>query len=241
MGQHILHDEEIREPLFEFLEERFGIVRILEEKMMGSSRADVIMVTPDTLYGIEIKSDADSYQRLASQVKDYDQYYDKNLVVVGTTHAMHIEEHVPAHWGIITVEELDGAADFYMLRRPSPNPEVCWKKKLEILWRPELSVIQERFGMAKYKEKNKAFVLGKIAERIPDRIDESELSHLVCHLLLERDYTRIEETLSEYRKGVYEKKLEAEEDPTRQIQLMMEQADYRNRLKKRTSKRRRRR
>ena len=90
-----LHDRDIREPLFEFLEETYGRIRILEEKTMGKSRADIVMVTPEYLYGIEIKSDADTYARLARQVKDYDSYYDYNIVVVGSSHALHIEEHVP--------------------------------------------------------------------------------------------------------------------------------------------------
>ena len=94
-----LHDRDIREPLFEFLEETYGRIRILEEKTMGKSRADIVMVTPEYLYGIEIKSDADTYARLARQVKDYDSYYDYNIVVVGSSHALHIEEHVPDYWG----------------------------------------------------------------------------------------------------------------------------------------------
>ena len=32
--------EDIREPLFDFLEETYGKIRILEEKMMGRSRAE---------------------------------------------------------------------------------------------------------------------------------------------------------------------------------------------------------
>lgn len=94
-----LHDRDIREPLFEFREETYGRIRILEEKTMGKSRADIVMVTPEYLYGIEIKSDADTYARLARQVKDYDSYYDYNIVVVGSSHALHIEEHVPDYWG----------------------------------------------------------------------------------------------------------------------------------------------
>ena len=56
----MLYDRDIREPLFDFLEETYGKIRILEEKMMGRSRADAVMVTADALYGIEIKSDADT-------------------------------------------------------------------------------------------------------------------------------------------------------------------------------------
>ena len=50
-----LHDRDIREPLFEFLEDSFGKIRILEEKTMGRSRVDIVMVTESGLTGIEIK------------------------------------------------------------------------------------------------------------------------------------------------------------------------------------------
>lgn len=56
-----MHDKDIREPLFDFLEETYGKVRIIEEKQMGRSRADIVMVLPEALAGIEIKSDADTY------------------------------------------------------------------------------------------------------------------------------------------------------------------------------------
>ena len=91
----MLYDKDIREPLFEYLEEIYGKIRILEEKKTGKARADVVMVTPDALYGIEIKSDADTYTRLERQVREYDRFYDYNYVVVGTRHALHIREHVP--------------------------------------------------------------------------------------------------------------------------------------------------
>ena len=218
-----LHDRDIREPLFGFLEETYGKVRILEEKTMGRSRADVVMVTEDALYGIEIKSDADTYVRLAGQVKDYDRYYDRNFVVIGTSHAAHIHEHVPDYWGIITVEEVDGAADFYIFRKPADNPKVGWKKKLELLWRTELAEIQERNAMPKYKDKSKDFVAGKIIERLEDgKISEDVLKRQVSGILFERDYTTIAGKLAEYRKGEIAKKLETETDPAKQIELMMQ-------------------
>ena len=61
----IIHDKDIREPLFGFLEEQYGRCRVLEEKNTGRSRADVVLVTGCDLIGIEIKSDADTYVRLA--------------------------------------------------------------------------------------------------------------------------------------------------------------------------------
>ena len=90
----MLYDKDIREPLFEFLEETYGKMRIIEEKQVGRSRADIVMVLPGLLTGIEIKSDADSYVRLSRQVKDYDRFFDRNMVVAGSSHAAHVREHV---------------------------------------------------------------------------------------------------------------------------------------------------
>lgn len=190
-----LHDKDIREPLFEFLEEVYGKVRILEEKTMGKSRADVVMVTPELLCGIEIKSDADTYARLKRQVKDYDLYYDCNYAVVGTSHAMHIEEHLPAWWGIITVELVEEKVDFYIMRKALPNPKTDWKRKIGILWRPELAHIQELNGLPGYKEKSKLFVQEKVLDKVPREVLQRQL----CEELFERDYTVIGEEIQKFR------------------------------------------
>lgn len=192
----MLYDRDIREPLFDFLEERYGKIRIIEEKQMGKSRADIVMVLPDAVAGIEIKSDADTYVRLQRQVRDYNRYYDTNLVVVGSTHAPHIKDHVPAWWGILTAEKLGGTVDFYTLREPGPNPKVDMKRKLGLLWRPELAHIQELNQMPKYREKSKAFVIDKILLKVPQEI----LTLQISEELFQRDYTTIEEKITEYRK-----------------------------------------
>ena len=192
----MLKDKDIREKLFDFLEEEFGKIRIFEEKNMGRSRADAVMVTENRVVGIEIKSDADTYARLDRQIRDYDKFFDCNYAVVGTSHAAHIKEHVPEWWGIITVEEVDGKADFYMLRRHDPNPFMDWKMKISILWRPELAHIQEINGMAEYKNRSKAFVADKILQKVP----ESLLCVQMCNELFERDYSLIGEQIDSYRK-----------------------------------------
>ena len=195
----MLLDKDIRESLFDFLEEKYGQVRIIEEKTMGKSRADAVMVTRDSLIGIEIKSDADSYTRLSRQVKAYDKFYDYNIVVVGSTHGKHISEHVPKHWGIITVEEINDNHDYYILRKPEPNPKVKWKNKIKILWRPELAKLQEWNTMPKYKAKSKDFVQKKIVEKIPEKISEEVIKKQVSELLFERDYTTVQNIIEEYK------------------------------------------
>lgn len=193
----MLHDRDIREPLFDFLEARLGKIRIIEEKTMGRSRADIVMVLPEALAGIEIKSDADTYARLGRQVKDYDRYFDYNYVVVGSTHAIHVREHVPPHWGIISVEETEkeNEPDFYVVREAVRNPYMEPEKKIKLLWRPELAHIQEKNGMYKYARASKDFVRTKILETVPPELLWKQFSEE----LFERDYTTIEQTLEDYR------------------------------------------
>ena len=190
-----LYDTDIREPLFDFLEEMYGKVRVIEEKMMGKSRADIIAVTDGTIIGIEIKSDADTYARLSRQVKDYDLFFDKNYVVVGKSHSMHVVEHVPSQWGILVAESSQTGIVFTVQRLPENNPNLDIQKKLGILWRPELAHIQEINDMPKYKEKSKVWVIEKIVQKIPQDL----LRYQVTDELFERDYTTIAERINEYR------------------------------------------
>lgn len=191
-----LYDKDIREPLFDYLEEKYGKVRIIEEKQIGKHRTDVLVVTETFLMGIEIKSDADTYTRLEGQVKEYNKYFDYNWVVVGTKHAHHIEEHVPPFWGIITVERNGDEVDFYELRKALINPKCKLNNKLSILWRRELVNIQEKYHLPSYKQKSKKFVQEKILEKI----DHDELNLEISRELFDRDYTTIEEEIENYRK-----------------------------------------
>lgn len=233
----MLRDKDIREPLFDFLEEEYGKIRIIEEKTMGRSRADVVMVTPNALYGIEIKSDADTYARLSSQVKDYDKYFDYNYVVVGSTHGLHIKEHVPEYWGIVTVEEVDEEIDLYIYRRPQQNPKAILKRKMSILWRPEIALIQLQNDMPKYKNLSKDKAIDKIIERtlLPNNhknyLELSKLNEQISNVLFERDYANVSAVLVEYRKSELQKKIEAEEDPVKRAEIIKELEDKRKTAK----------
>lgn len=195
----MLKDQDIREPLFDFFDEKFGKVRIIEEKQIAKSRADVMLVLEEKLIGVEIKSDADTYARLARQVKDYNKFFDYNYVVVGSSHSKHIEEHVPEYWGIIEAISKEESVEFNVLREPEINKRAQrtykMKRKLSILWRPELFHIQEINGMPKYKQRSKDFVITKIMEKVPWDLLHKQISEE----LFQRDYNTINEVIKEWR------------------------------------------
>lgn len=203
----MLYDKDIRESLYDYLEETWGKIRIIEEKRIGRSRADLVMVLPGAVAGIEIKSDADTYVRLSGQVVDYDRLFDYNILVAGSVHAAHAHEHVPEHWGIVIVEEAEkageegakaGGADFYMLRRPKRREGLDIREKLQLLWRPELAQLQEKNELPRYRDKSKAFVIELLAERVAPELLHEQISEA----LFERDYTTIGETIDAYRRSI---------------------------------------
>lgn len=199
MKDDMLKDKDIREPLFEYLDEQYGKNRIIEEKQIGKSRADVMMVTEDALWGIEIKSDADTFVRLERQVKDYNRFFDYNMVVVGSTHAMHVAEHLPEYWGILSVEKIGELFDFYVVREPVRNPKrektVLFRNQVSFLWRPELAHIQEINELPKYNYLGKDKLIRKMIEKLP----QERLKKQVCEELMERDYNTIKERIENYK------------------------------------------
>ncbi len=185
----ILYDRDIREPLFDYLEERFGKTRMFEEKVIGRSRADILMLTEKEFIGLEIKSDADTYERLERQIWDYDRYCDKNYVVIGRSHEKHVEEHIPEYWGVLLVSLQNGKIIIEEKRKTQQNPRVKRARQITLIWRPELQHLLEINHLPKYKQKSKYFVQQKLLEKM----DWDVLKPQMCEELFERDYTLLDE------------------------------------------------
>lgn len=191
-----MNDAQMREPLFDYLEEFYGKIRILEEKNTGSSRADVIGVIDGALLGFEIKSDADSYTRLPTQTRDYDLFCDYNYLVIGKSHVKHAHEHIPGHWGILVVrEEEDGSVTVEMDQLPARNDNALLKNQLGFLWRPELEELLAKNSLPGYRYKSKQFVQEKLLVKVP----EEELRHQITDILFERDYNELLEKIAQVR------------------------------------------
>ena len=185
----MLKDSDIRDGLCLFLEEQYGKVRFFEELVIGKSRADIVMVTEEGLIGVEIKSDADTYARLPGQIKDYDRFFDHNILACGSTHGLHAAEHVPPYWGIITIEEDMEKLDCYFLRKPGLSAKVKLKNQIRLLWRRELADIQVKNKLYKYAKKRRV----QVEKYILESIGEEKMKKAVIEELFERDYSIFEE------------------------------------------------
>ena len=178
-------DKDIREPLFDYIDERYGKVRIFEEKVILKSRADVLAIIEGEIIGFEIKSDNDTYTRLSRQVRDYDRFCDRCYAVVGESH-IHIDEHIPEYWGIIVVNKDNVIVD----REATTSPKIRINNQLDILWRDELYNIQMKEGLPKLSNWRRR----DIYKRLVETAGEPTIKADITEQLFERDYTRFSKT-----------------------------------------------
>lgn len=104
---------------------------------------------------------------------------------------------MPAHWGIVSVEQQEDHVDFYIVREMQDNPYAQLLRTIRVLWRPELAHIQEKYGLPMYKQKSKDFVRTIIVDRLPVEVVHKEISDA----LFERDYTAMLAEIQEFRKA----------------------------------------
>lgn len=103
----------------------------------GAGRVDVAVVNGE-IHGFEIKSDADTLERLPAQVALYGAVLDKATLVVGEKHLACALGHLPDWWGVrVAVAGPRGAVHFRTDRQPRRNQQIDPVALAELLWRPE--------------------------------------------------------------------------------------------------------
>jgi hypothetical protein len=92
-----MNDPEIRARLYPLL---LGGVHI-DELPTGTTRADVVHITPAFMHGYEVKGDGDTLQRVKNQLKCYSEVYDFVTFVVTEKHLAKLLPLLPAWVGIL--------------------------------------------------------------------------------------------------------------------------------------------
>lgn len=162
--------------------------RIIEEMAVcdGEARVDVA-VANGRLCGYEIKSDADTLDRLAIQQKCYDKTFDKISIVVGEKFKDKIEQHVPEYWGIYVVSKSSRGCKIKRMRTARLNRNIEVDSLLELLWRDEIVVLLKRAGIKGLSGKNRR-ILRKIAS---ENIPEKEIKNYTRETLKHRENWRV--------------------------------------------------
>lgn len=139
-------------------------LRIIEEMAVcdGDARVDIAVIN-DILHGYEIKSDADTLERLSLQQKCYDRTFDKISIIVGEKFKDKIDSYIPEHWGIFVITKNNNK---FKIRRKRPakiNKNIDASALLELLWKEEIVSLLKNAGIKGLSGKNRR-ILRKIAE-----------------------------------------------------------------------------
>lgn len=175
-----MQDKEIRKILIEYLKIKHKEYRIYQEKSIGSSICDLMLVT-DKLTGFEIKSDSDNYERLPRQVTAYNQFFDENYIVVGMSHAKTVDSRLPEEWGILAINQYS----IEVVREAKSNKMVKRSKQLSILWKLELKNILIKNHLPLYAQKEKPY----LCEKLSTEVNPQVLGGQIAEELLNRDYS----------------------------------------------------
>jgi hypothetical protein len=153
----------------------------------GASRVDIAVVN-SYLHGYEIKSDADTLDRLPSQVSVYSAVLDRVTIVVGKKHIAKAEVAIPNWWGIkIVTAGPRGGINFETYRSVNMNPKIDPVALAELLWRPEAVSILQKLGVsAMVLRKPRASLYQYLAEVL--KLDE--LRHFIRQFLKAREKWR---------------------------------------------------
>ena len=152
MSTPIMRDRDIRTNLRHQLRIRHSLddTLLIDELGLcqGNARIDIAVVNGN-LSGYEIKSEADTLQRLPNQVLVYSRILDYVTVVAGGLHVEKIAKTVPEWWGITEVVTENEQLGFTVVRSTEPNPNVDPVALAQLLWRDETLAILDGLGIRK--------------------------------------------------------------------------------------------
>ncbi|WP_114392262.1 sce7726 family protein [Oleisolibacter albus] len=134
----------------------------------GSCRVDIAVIN-GMIHGYEIKSDADTLERLPFQAQVYSRTLDKVTLVCGAGHIDKATAIVPEWWGIkLAVGGSRGAVHFEDVRRPKLNRTLDAEALAMLLWRNEALALLEAVEAGKgMKSKSRAALYKRLTETMP--------------------------------------------------------------------------
>jgi hypothetical protein len=187
-----VRDRDVRQALHrKVLREHHGDANtlVLDELGLrhGTCRVDIAVVN-GYLHGYEIKSDADTLERLPSQVEIYGSVLDYATLVVGERHLAKAKPLVPEWWGIkVVTAGPRGGITFSNEQRFQTNPSIDPLALAELLWRPEaVKTLHERKAPSQLLKKPRGVLYRYLADTVP----LSELRGIIRQQLKARERWR---------------------------------------------------
>lgn len=122
--------------------------RAVEEVCLlaGEVRVDLAVLN-GRLHAFEIKSEADTLERLALQMNAYNRVFDTVTLVCGKKHLVSVSDIVPSWWGLAVAVVEKNEVLVKTLRPALSNPSVDPLALVQLLWKEELLQLLRSAGV----------------------------------------------------------------------------------------------
>lgn len=134
----------------------------------GNRRVDIVATVNGIMHGYEIKSDADTLDRLPEQSEAYSKVFDQVTLVVGQTHIIDAISIIPDWWGVKLAKLYsDNKVTLLEIRPSLDNPEHDSMSIARLLWRQEALDILESIGKdAGVKSKRREIIYERLVSEL---------------------------------------------------------------------------
>jgi len=124
--------------------------RVLDEMSIcaGDARIDIAVIN-GKLHGFEIKSEADTLERLTSQIAAYNRVFDTVTIVCGNKHLDGVKRITPVWWGIYLADTGNEDVELTNVRVGGINQNIDRTSLAQLLWKSELAQILGDVGLKK--------------------------------------------------------------------------------------------
>lgn len=145
----------------------------------GKHRIDVAVIN-GALTGFEIKSAADTLERLPKQQKFYSQVFDRLTLVADEKHVVEAMKIVPQWWGLMVATTRDGEPVVEEIWRSRQNQSVDAFALCQLLWREEaLAILRKKKRAADLRSRSRKLMWKRLAAEV----ELDELKYLVLNIL----------------------------------------------------------
>ena len=184
---NIVKDIDIRKKLLDTLPSIYKYdaeTRILQEFgiCQGIARIDIAVVN-GLLIGYEIKSEADTLERLPLQENIYSRIFDRVTAVVSKNHTDKLEAIIPDWWGLWEARDTSADVEFGVIKEARNNPNIDSFSLAQCLWRDEAIEILKNNQVCERLYKTKRVELWKMLTEV---LPLEELRAYVRHYLKSR-------------------------------------------------------
>lgn len=148
----------------------------------GDARVDIAVVN-GSLTGYEIKSEADTLQRLPHQADVYSRLLDQVTVVSSGRHLEKAKLIIPEWWGLSEVVERSSRIEFIAVREARDNPSIDPFALVQLLWKDEALNLLTELGLQRGMRSKPRPIVWK---RLCEATTQPELSDMVRQQLKAR-------------------------------------------------------